>query len=224
MSEYYVQKPSECDGDDDTIARARAPGECDFIEFITIILFVDELLQQLAIRGWQLIVNSYADRKQRRRRRPKLKSFVKTDARARAWRFGDGVSRTSAASVSFWFAVDRWWRQIGAWAVQRGGSDGWLSGRTRKWWPGWALPWGNQGNTRRTPAAATAGRSAGRLCRTLAAPRPPHVASSTATGWPDVATIPRGARVCGHRRNKCWSCARPTSGRPVGARRECELQ
>ncbi|CAI6349150.1 unnamed protein product [Macrosiphum euphorbiae] len=34
--------------------------------------------------------------------------------------------------------------------------------------------------------------SAGRLCRTLAAPRPPHVATSTATGWPDVATIPRG--------------------------------
>jgi len=44
MSEYCVQKPRECDGDDDTIARARAPTECDFIEFISILL-VDKLLQ-----------------------------------------------------------------------------------------------------------------------------------------------------------------------------------
>lgn len=45
MSEYCVQKPRECDGnDDDTIARARVPAECDFIEFISIFL-VDKLLQ-----------------------------------------------------------------------------------------------------------------------------------------------------------------------------------
>jgi len=96
-----------------------------------------------------------------RRRRSKLKTsiVVKTDARARAWRFGDGVSRTSAASVSFGFAVDRWWRQIGAWVARRGGSG---AGETRKWWSGCALPWGNQGNTLRTPAAVAADRSAER--------------------------------------------------------------
>lgn len=66
-----------------------------------------------------------------------------------------------------------------------------------------------------------------RLCRTLAAPRPQRVATSTTSpGGQMSLPSPRGTRVCGHRRNKCWSCAQSAWDRHVNlcARLECELQ
>lgn len=52
MSEYCVQKPRECDDDDDddTIARARAPAECDFIEFISIFIWLTNYYNNFALK------------------------------------------------------------------------------------------------------------------------------------------------------------------------------